>query len=119
MRITRPASSRSWNHTPLDSPRNSGRSSGSVPEFENSYGISTPAKHESRNFSSESTCFRNKYTTYSDKYEQARIDQALRKEKIFNVSVVPPPGFVVKVVSLRKVLTLIAAFCLELSAWHF
>lgn len=54
--------------------------------------------------------FRDKYTTYSEKLEQARIDQALESERISNVNVVQPPSFVAKPVSPRKALTLIIGF---------
>ena len=54
--------------------------------------------------------FREKYGTYSEKLEQARMDQALEAERISNVNVVQPPSYVAKAVSPRKGLTLIAAF---------
>lgn len=54
--------------------------------------------------------FRDKYTTYSEKLEQARVDQALETERISNVNLVQPPTLVAKAVSPRKGLTLIAGF---------
>ena len=54
--------------------------------------------------------YRDKFTAYSEKHEQSRIDQALETERFSNVKVVQPPTFVAKPVSPKKALTLIAGF---------
>ena len=42
------------------------------------------------------------FKTYSEKYEQARIDWALGEQRISNVNVVQPPTFVTKPVAPKK-----------------
>ncbi len=54
--------------------------------------------------------YREKFTAYSEKHEQSRIDQALETERFSNVKLVQPPTFVAKPVSPQKALTLIAGF---------
>ncbi|MEO2026762.1 MAG: hypothetical protein ABGZ23_12880 [Fuerstiella sp.] len=54
--------------------------------------------------------YRDKFTAYSEKHEQSRIDQALETERFSNVKVVQPSTLVAKPVSPRKTLTLIAGF---------
>jgi uncharacterized protein involved in exopolysaccharide biosynthesis len=49
------------------------------------------------------------YRTYSEKLEQARIDQALENQRISNVNVAQPATFVEKPVSPRKGLALMLA----------
>ncbi|WP_171190015.1 GumC family protein, partial [Alienimonas chondri] len=53
-----------------------------------------------------------KYTEYSERLEQARLDRDIAAERITNVNVVQPPTFVLKPVSPRKPLVLAAAFVL-------
>ena len=52
----------------------------------------------------------DKYNAYSEKLEQARIDQALEDELISNINVVQPPTFVTQPVSPRKALVLVLGF---------
>ena len=58
----------------------------------------------------QANLFRDKYRTYSEKLEQARMDQALESEQISNVNVVQPPTFVAKPVSPQKAIVLVLGF---------
>lgn len=50
------------------------------------------------------------YLTYVENMEEARIDQALRADKISNVSIIQPATFVPKPVRPRKAMILLLAF---------
>jgi uncharacterized protein involved in exopolysaccharide biosynthesis len=52
----------------------------------------------------------SKYTDYSEKLEQSRIDQALEDGQISNINVVQPPTFVPKPVSPKKAIVLVLGF---------
>ena len=53
-----------------------------------------------------------KYREYAERLEQARLDRELAAERITNVNVVQPPTFVLKPVSPKKPLVLVAAVAL-------
>jgi len=56
---------------------------------------------------SQADLLENKYLTYADRFEQARIDHALMEERISNITVVQPASFVEKPSSPKKGLLII------------